>query len=46
MRCIWATVVTQLGDAEVSGEDGQWLALFRCPQMVFYPKAGDIAIGS
>lgn len=29
---------TQIWDAEVSGEDGRRLALFRCTQMVLWPK--------
>jgi len=31
---------TQVWDAEVSSEDGRRLALFRCTQMVLWPKAG------
>lgn len=30
---------TQVWDAEVSGEDGRRLALFRCTQMVLWPQA-------
>ncbi|SBT08772.1 Thioesterase superfamily protein [Candidatus Accumulibacter aalborgensis] len=30
---------TQVWDAEVSSEDGRRLALFRCTQMVLWPKA-------
>ena len=43
IRCV-ATVAhagrtTQVWDAEVLGDDGRRLALFRCTQMVLYPKA-------
>jgi 1,4-dihydroxy-2-naphthoyl-CoA hydrolase len=31
---------TQVWDATVSGEDGKTLALFRCTQLLLYPKAG------
>lgn len=31
---------TQVWDAEVSSEDGRRLALFRCTQMILWPKAG------
>lgn len=31
---------TQVWDAEVSSEDGRRLALFRCTQMVLWPKPG------
>ena len=44
LRCE-ATVVhggrtTQVWDAEVTGEGGRRLALFRCTQMILWPKAG------
>jgi uncharacterized protein (TIGR00369 family) len=32
---------TQVWDAEVTDEDGRTLALFRCTQMVLYPRPGD-----
>ncbi len=32
--------LTQVWDAEVRSEDGRRLALFRCTQMVLWPKAG------
>lgn len=32
--------MTQIWDAEVTGEDGRKLAVFRCTQMVLWPKAG------
>ncbi|HRF06535.1 hotdog fold thioesterase [Accumulibacter sp.] len=35
---------TQVWDAEVSSEDGRRLALFRCTQMVLWPKAGSPAL--
>lgn len=31
---------TQVWDAEVSSEDGRRLALFRCTQMILWPKPG------
>ena len=31
---------TQVWDAEVSSEEGRRLALFRCTQMILWPKAG------
>lgn len=31
---------TQVWDAEVSGEDGRRLALFRCTQMILWPRPG------
>jgi uncharacterized protein (TIGR00369 family) len=44
IRCL-ASVVhggrsTQVWDAEVSASDGARLALFRCTQMILWPKAG------
>jgi 1,4-dihydroxy-2-naphthoyl-CoA hydrolase len=35
---------TQVWDAEVTGEDGRTLALFRCTQMVLYPKPGPTGV--
>lgn len=34
---------TQVWDAEVTDEEGRTLALFRCTQMVLYPKTGAVA---
>jgi uncharacterized protein (TIGR00369 family) len=34
---------TQVWDAEVADDGGRTLALFRCTQMVLYPKAGEVA---
>ena len=33
---------TQVWDAEVADESGRTLALFRCTQMVLYPKPGEV----
>ncbi len=35
---------TQVWDAEVTGEDGRRLALFRCTQMVLWPKVAATAL--
>ena len=37
---------TQVWDAEVADEGGRTLALFRCTQMVLYPKAGPTGQGA
>lgn len=34
---------TQVWDAEVTDDQGRTLALFRCTQMVLYPRAGGVA---
>lgn len=44
LRCVASAAHTgrssQVWDAEVTGADGRCLALFRCTQMILWPRAG------